>query len=225
MGAEVTITGIQKSFGARMVLDIPALHLEPGLKYALIGPNGSGKSTLLRVLSGVLAPDAGSIATDAKEIGYMPQKPYCFGFSTCKNVELAVEDRPDAHQLALRALARVGMEAHAETRGSRLSGGEAQRMAFARMIVKRRDLLLLDEPTSATDVAGSILLEDALLSYSHDVGCTVLFATHTPSVAARCADRVILLCNGRVCEWGEAKQVLLAPQSEEAKSFLTYWKL
>lgn len=225
MGAEVVISGIRKSFGGRQVLDVPALTLERGLKYALIGPNGSGKSTLLRIIAGMISPDAGTMTTDAKEIGYMPQKPYCFGFSVLKNVEIAAAERRDAPKLALLALERVGMEELGELRGSRLSGGEAQRMAFARMIVKRRDLLLLDEPTSATDVAGSVLLENALLSYCEDLGCTALLTTHTPSVAARCADRVIVLFGGKVCEYGETRQVLMEPRSDEAKAFLTYWRL
>ncbi len=225
MNAEVTIKGLQKSFGGRMVLDIPLLELEKGLKYALIGPNGSGKSTLLRILAGVILPDAGCVITQANEIGYMPQKPYCFGFSVQKNVEIAASEREDAKALAKRALTRVGMDALLENRGSRLSGGEAQRMAFARMIVKRRELLLLDEPTSATDMAGSNLLENALLSYCADLSCTALFTTHTPSMAARCADKVILLFDGRVCECGDAQAVLRSPQTEQARAFLTYWRL
>ncbi|MEG1756714.1 MAG: ATP-binding cassette domain-containing protein, partial [Clostridia bacterium] len=150
----IRLVEIQKKYGDRMVLDIPALSFVPGGRYALLGPNGSGKSTLLRIISGVIRPDVGMVTCDVpdKEIGYLPQTPYAFDLSVLKNVMVAADQVRTAKQSALAALRCVGMEALADLRGNRLSGGETQRMALARMMVKRHSVLLLDEPTSAVDI-------------------------------------------------------------------------
>lgn len=125
---------------------------------------------------GCLSPmPAGCVCPEESgQVGYLPQRPYGFQRSVLKNVTMALSSsHPRPEEAALAALGRVGMENMARENGSRLSGGETQRMAFARMIVRSRKLLLLDEPTSATDIAGNDLVEAALLEYQRETGCTV----------------------------------------------------
>ena len=229
----LNVESLQKAYGDRMVLDISELRLESGTSYALVGPNGSGKSTFLKVLSGVIDQTAGFVdvsggaSREELLVGYMPQKSYVFGFTVFKNVALALQSSDLAKEEVERrvrdALEAVGMSAFSSERGSGLSGGEAQRVALARMLVQDLDVLLLDEPTASMDIAGTLLIEQALDQYRARTGCLLVTATHAPSQAHRIADSVVMLSGGRVVEFGPAEHVLSAPSSDEGRSFLSYW--
>lgn len=226
----IQLEGIRKFYQGRCVLDIPLLSLKENCRYALIGPNGSGKSTLLRILAGVLQPDEGTVALPAdirNNAGYMPQHPYAYGISVLRNTMLALPkgSRQEQEKLAWEALRKVGMQHLAHAKGNRLSGGETQRMSAARMLVRARKLLIMDEPTSATDIAGNTLVETALQEYHAATRCTLLLATHSPAQASRMADEVIILSHGVIVEQGLAQHVLYQPESEEASAFLQYWRL
>ena len=229
----VKIESLRKCYGERTVLDVESLELESRLSYALVGPNGSGKSTLIRMLSGVEAATGGYVdvtggkVRDDLVVGYMPQKSYVFGFTVFRNVAMALESsklsREEVDARVREALDAVGMSDLAEARGSGLSGGEAQRVALARMLVQDLDVLLLDEPTASMDIAGTMLVEDALKAYRERTGCLILVATHAPSQARRIADKTVMLSGGRVVEFGETGRVLSEPTSEEGREFLSYW--
>lgn len=225
MAAIAEIRGLKKYYGDKLVLDIPELTIEEGTRYAVIGPNGSGKSTLLRILAGIIAPDEGSINVLTDSMGYMPQKPYAFGLSVLRNVELAVKDKKKKRASALAALEEVGLDGMSLQKGDRLSGGETQKMAFARILSDPRKFLLLDEPTAAADIESSVNMEIALEKYLRETGCTLLFTTHMPSQAAALAQEVLMLEKGRITERGKAGQMLYDPQSESARLFLSHWRL
>ena len=225
MAPIVEIHGLKFWYGDRIVLDIPELILEKGVHYSVIGPNGCVKTTLLRLLAGVLAAHEGRADVMTDSVGYMPQKPYAFGFSVRRNVELAIRDKSNAAKQALDALDKVGLSHMTACKGDRLSGGETQRMAFARILAERRDLILLDEPTAAADIEGSVRMEEALCEYIKKTGCTLLFSTHIPSQAANLAQQVIVMESGRIMEKGDAEQVLYRPRSESVRSFLSHWRL
>ena len=217
---------ITKRYGSRTILNIPHISFKEGRRYALIGVNGSGKSTLMRILAGVLMPDTGEICNIPPDsMGYMPQSPYAFGFTVLKNVEIALSKSPDTTEKAMQALKAVGMALLANAHGDKLSGGETQRMAFARMIAKPRKLLLLDEPTSSADIKGIDQIENTLLRYAADTGCTVILSTHSPAQALRLAEEIIFLDQGKIAEQGPAENVLKNPQNERTKLFLQHWRL
>ena len=219
---------IQKRYGARIALDIPALTIQPGERLALIGPNGSGKSTLLRLLAGVIAPDAGTVQAENMprgEIGYLPQQPYAFDLSVLKNVELALAGEPERTKRAQEALERVGLLHLCKARANRLSGGEMQRMALARVLARPRKLLLLDEPTASADIAAIERIERTIEHYIEQTGCTLLFSSHAPSQAIRLSSRVLVLDGGKIGEVGETAQVLQSPKAESTRAFLKSWKL
>lgn len=221
----IELIDVKKTYNGRTVLDIPELRLQEGVRYALIGPNGSGKSTLLRILAGVLKPDAGTVhlGIPPADIAYSPQSPYAFDHTVLRNVMLGITGEEDAKRKALTALEQVGLENLSSACGKKLSGGETQRMVLARMIAKPHKLLLLDEPTSSTDVAAEEQIEQALLEYARACGCSLIFSTHEPGQALRLAEQVLVLYDGRIVEAGETGPVLHAPQSEEGRMFLRRW--
>ena len=222
----IALQDVLVQYEERVILDVPELHFAEGKRYGLIGENGSGKTTLLRLLAGTLSPTRGQVTRMAADgMGYMPQNPYAFSFSVLRNVEMALDGEAEREAAAREALRRVGMDAMSQASGSKLSGGEVQRMAFARMIAKPRQLLLLDEPTSSTDIKGTDLIEATLLSYLQANACTLIFSTHSPAQALRLAEEVIFLDQGRIVEQGPAESVLEAPQNERTQLFLEHWRI
>jgi len=224
----IELSGITKEYSGRCVLNIESIKIEKGKRYALLGTNGSGKSTLIKILAGTVKPTSGTVESDISEkkaIGYLPQKPYGFSFSVLKNVMMAIDDGPQQEEIARAALEAVGMSKLAKADASKLSGGETQRIAFARIISMQRELLILDEPTAAADLLGIDLLEAALLKYCKEHECAVVFATHSPAQAVRLAEEVIFLHHGLILEQGGVKQVLNEPQSREARAFFNHWKI
>lgn len=222
----IDLRDVVQQFGGRIVLEIPELQFVPGKRYGLIGENGSGKTTLIRMLAGTSKPSSGTIdGLEGKKVGYLPQSPYAFSFSVLQNVALALDGHGDAKEIAQKALVAVGMESLIEARGDRLSGGEAQRMALARVLVRTYDVLLLDEPTSSTDVRSMDLIETTLKDYVQKSQCTLIFSTHSPAQALRLADEVLYLEKGRLVEQGPAQELFHSPQDERTKAFLRHWSL
>ena len=222
----IDLRDVVQQFGGRIVLEIPELQFVPGKRYGLIGENGSGKTTLIRMLAGTSKPTSGRIeGLEGKKVGYLPQSPYAFSFSVLQNVALALNGHGDAKEIAQKALVAVGMESLMDARGDRLSGGEAQRMALARVLVRAYDVLLLDEPTSSTDVRSMDLIETTLKEYVQKTQCTLIFSTHSPAQALRLADEVLYLEKGRLVEQGLAETLFNAPQDERTKAFLGHWSL
>lgn len=222
----IVLREVIQQFGGRIVLDIPELCFEPGRRYGLIGENGSGKTTLIRLLAGTLQPSSGKIVgLDEKRIGYLPQSPYAFSFSVLQNVMMAADGHGNARDLAKSALSAVGMESLMNARGDRLSGGEAQRMALARVLVRSYDVLLLDEPTSATDVRSMDLIEQTLQDAIQKTHCTLIFSTHSPAQAKRLADEVLYLEKGQIVERGNAEELFREPKDDRTRAFLQHWSL
>lgn len=230
---QVRLNNLKKIYKERTVLDIDELVLESNRTYALVGPNGSGKSTLLRIMSGITDSSGGTIGASGElekeqiRVGYAPQKSYAFGFSVFKNVAMALKgqglSRDEISERVHSSLAALGMEKLANARGSSLSGGEAQRMALARILVQDLDMIILDEPTASMDITGTMIAEDALMSYRERTGCLLLVATHAPSQARRISEHVIMLSDGHMVEFGRTDEVLTHPSSEQGAEFLSYW--
>ncbi len=204
-------------------LDGVDLEVRRGEFLAVVGVSGSGKSTLLHLIGGLDTPTRGEIRIDGRELGALGareralyrRKAVGFVFqsfhlvssmSAQSNVELALTFQgvfgADRRRRALDAMRRVGLEARARHRPGQLSGGEQQRVALARAIVHRPPLLLADEPTGNLDRTTAAEVIGLLRDLHEERSTTIVLVTHDEETAARCADRVVRLRDGRLVREG-----------------------
>jgi tungstate transport system ATP-binding protein len=202
MSAWIQLKGVDLRYGAVQALRGVDLRIAPGERVALIGANGCGKSTLLRVVEGILRPSAGSIVRDVRMRQAMVfQRPFALRASVLFNVALAPWLRGtrwrEARERAVLALARVGLGAVALRNARTLSGGQLQRLAFARAWSLQADVLLLDEPTASLDPHAKREVEALMADFAAS-GMTLVFASHNLGQVKRLATRVVYLEQGRV---------------------------
>lgn len=166
-------------------------RIPPGARIALTGPSGSGKSTLLHLLGGLEDPTAGTITwPERPSVGIVFQGPSLLpALDVVENVALPLllaRHRPaDATTHARRALARLGIDDLAGALPDELSGGQAQRVAIARVLATRPLLILADEPTGQLDRQSADRVMSVLSTTADEVGAALVVATHDPVVAAR----------------------------------------
>ena len=215
------ISAFSKTYEGRCVLDFPGLDLEPGKIYAIIGANGSGKSTFARILAGIIPADRKGKHPDTASVGYMPQKNYAFRMSTYRNLLLAAKEYKRANKL----MDDLQIEHLSTKRADKLSGGETARMALARLMMGRYDLVILDEPTAAMDMETTLLSEQLIASYVQQTGCALILVTHSLQQARRIAHEVLYFHRGKLLEAGPVSRVLDAPKKEETKAFLEFYGL
>lgn len=195
-------------FAIRADLSIPA-----GARVAVIGPSGSGKTTLLSLVGGFLRPDRGRILWDGQDITDLPpgRRPVSVLFQdqnlfphldVAQNVGLGL--RPDLRLSAAektrvaQVLEAVGLDGMAGRRPANLSGGQQSRVALARVLLRARPILLLDEPFSALGPALKAEMLALLARIASDTGATVLMVTHDPQEALEFAPLTVLIDHGAV---------------------------
>lgn len=212
------------SFGATPALQGASLAVEAGEVLAIMGPSGSGKTTLLHCLAGILSPDAGEIRFAGRRVDTMSETERSalrrdrFGFvfqfgqlvpelTAQENVALplllAGTRRKAAMQEAAAWFARLDLDGLEQRRSGELSGGQAQRVALARGLVARPEVLFADEPTGSLDSLTGEHVMDLLIAATREQGSTVIIVTHEPRVAAY-ADREVVVRDGRVTTYTAA---------------------
>ena len=177
-----------------------SLAIGTGDFVALLGPSGCGKSTLLRLIAGLDQPDGGALrwADGQPELGYVFQDATLLPWAdAAENVWLPLRlrglSRAEAAPKVAAALAQVGLAGFAAARPHELSGGMRMRVSVARALVSRPRLLLMDEPFAALDEFTRHGLQDDLLALWQQLGCTIVFVTHSLYEAAFLARRVVLM--------------------------------
>lgn len=218
----IKIYNLEKKLSSDFTLKIDELNINDGERVALIGSNGSGKSTLLRLIAGIIKPDGGKIEISAPKnrIGYEPQNAFPFKGTVEQNVKLGVHGEADIDGIlsACRLSELKSKPSH------KLSGGEKQRMCFARMMAGNYNLLMLDEPLSAADIETSAELEKYLVGECESNGTTLLMATHLPAQALNVATKVLIMNGGRISEYTDIGG-LKNPESDFGRKFIEQWRI
>jgi len=203
----IRLDGVHVAFAGREMLRDVHLCVQPGEIVTLIGPNGAGKTTLVRVVLGLLAPDAGSVWRRPRlRIGYMPQKLQVnpsLPLSVLRFLRLV----PGVDRAAaLAALDEVGAARILDSPLQSVSGGELQRVLLARALLRKPELLVLDEPVQGVDVAGQAELYRLITRLRDRHGCGVLMVSHDLNVVMSTTDQVVCL-NHHICCAGRPEQV------------------
>ncbi len=198
------------AYSVSPVIRIADLEIPKGEITALVGPNGSGKTTLIHLLAFLLMPQKGdvyffgdkvieeNILSQRRRTALLLQNPYLFQGSVSSNVEwgLKVRGIKKRHNRVIAALGQVGLKGY-ENRPTRLlSGGEAQRVALARVLATEPDVLLLDEPATYMDRESIVLTEEIVQDINKEKKTTVLFTTHDIIKGYSLADRVLSMVRG-----------------------------
>jgi polar amino acid transport system ATP-binding protein len=235
----LSVTGLRKTYGDRVVLADIGLSISTHDVVCLIGASGSGKSTLLRCLNLLEPIDDGVITFDGREIsdplvdprqvrreiGMVFQAynlfPHLSVLQNCMLSPVKVHgvSKAEARARAEDLLERFGLAAHASAHPDSLSGGQQQRVALVRALCARPRLLLLDEITAALDpiLVGEVL---EIVRSEAAAGMTMILATHEMAFAREVATSVCFLDNGRILEQAPPEQLFTEPREERTREFL-----
>jgi len=223
---KITVRGLRKSFGPKLVLDGVDLDVATGESLVVIGGSGTGKSVTVKCILGLLEPDAGSIKIDGREVVGMPtaereklmQK---FGMlfqgaalfdsiPVWENVAFALiqgrgMERDQAKRIATAKLANVGLGPEVgELRPSELSGGMQKRVGLARAIATEPEIIIFDEPTTGLDPIMADVINELIVKSVRDLGATAVSITHDMASVRKIADRIAMIYKGRII-WSGTK--------------------
>lgn len=225
----LVLSDVTVQAGSVTILDRVSLSVGRGAPLAIIGPNGAGKSTLLRVAMGLLAPTHGHVTwggqpeSGMERRGIVFQRPVMFRRSVSANLAFALHGRrlgsAERAEQMQRVLRLTHLEALAKRSARRLSGGEQQRLALARALVRDPEILFLDEPANNLDPAATKAVE-AIIRDAAESGVKIVMVTHDLGQARRLCREVAFMVRGQLVEQGEAAAFFTAPATPQAAAFL-----
>ena len=233
--AFLRIESITKDFGSFRAVDQVSLDVARGEIFALLGSTGSGKSTLLRMLAGFEAPSAGRVLLGGVDLAGRPpyERPVNMMFqsyalfphlSVWDNIAFGLRrdgvPRAEVAQRVDDMLRLVQMQALARRKPHQLSGGQQQRVALARSLVKRPQLLLLDEPLGALDKKLREETQIELVNIIHSIGVTCMIVTHDQEEAMMMAARIAVMSHGRLLQIGAPAEVYENPANRFVADFI-----
>ena len=231
----IDIRNLSKRFGKVPALDDVSLTFRHGEFFGLLGPSGSGKTTLLRAIAGFVEPDAGEICFDGERVEHVPVHQRGIGMvfqnyalfphmSVAENIAfgLTVKARQEADiEARVRdALKLVQLEGLGARRPKELSGGQQQRVALARALITRPKVLLLDEPLGALDRRLRQEMQVELKQIQRQTGVTAIFVTHDQEEALTLSDRIGIIHQGKLIQYGPPREVYEKPATLFAAQFL-----
>lgn len=236
----IGLRGVTRRFGDTLALDVDALEIPAGSLTVVVGPSGCGKSTLLSVVAGLATPDTGRIHLGDVDVTDLPpgERDLAMVFqdfalyphmSVEQNVAFGLRlatrhgrgpGRAETARRVAEACERLGLGGLERRRPAELSGGERQRVALARAIVRRRSLLLLDEPLSSLDAQLRLRARAELVRLHRELDATVVMVTHDQLEALSVATHVIVMRAGRVVQAGSPQEVHRRPAELFVGEFL-----
>ncbi|MEH6528155.1 MAG: ABC transporter ATP-binding protein [Sneathiella sp.] len=233
---EIHIENLTKRYGknADPAVESFSLIAESGKMTVILGPSGCGKSTVLKSIAGLISPSNGDIRFDKKSI--LPVRPenrsavmmfqdhllfpyMSVGENIGFGLKMQKRAKSEIHQLVLKMLDRVQLKGLQDRSPSELSGGQQQRVALARALIVEPDVLLLDEPLSNLDAHLRLEMRDLIRSLQHEMQITTLFVTHDQEEAVVLGDKLALMLNGNLRQFGKPEDFYNRPEDHSVAKF------
>ena len=232
---KLSVRDLTKTFDGKTVLNRISFDLHEGEFLSVLGPSGCGKTTLLRILIGLERADSGEILKGGVDISGMKSSERGMGIvfqnyalfpnmTVLGNVEYALTLRRDlksqAREIAQRTLEQVGLADQMHKRPAQLSGGQQQRVAIARTLAMSPDIILLDEPISALDVANREIMKKELKTIQKNFNATMLFITHDQEEAFFLSDRIMVMNEGNIEQLATPLELYQNPSNAYVSEFV-----
>ena len=233
--SDVVVQSASVTYGSMLAVDDVSLSIQSGELIAVLGPSGCGKTSLLLALAGLLPLRSGTISVGARElssasrttppekrgIGWVPQESSLFPhLSVGENIGYAIPRGRGRAARVEELAALVGLGALTGRAPNQLSGGQAQRVALARALASHPDVLLLDEPFAALDTQLRTALRREVAELLRNEGTTSVLVTHDQEEALTLADRVAVLRDGRLEQFGTPEEIYQHPATDWVAGFV-----
>lgn len=229
------IRNVSKQFDDKEVLKNINLDIQTGEIVSLLGPSGSGKSTLLNIILGLTAPTSGELLFEGKIINQTSMKDRGFNIvfqdyalfphlNAYDNIVYGLKNKKGliTEEQINEYIQFLGLEPHLHKPIHELSGGQKQRVSIARTLVMRPKILLLDEPLSALDGVIKESIKERIYSISREFNLTTIIVTHDPEEALTISDKVVIINDGHVSQFGAPADIIRHPENDFIESFILH---
>ncbi len=227
------LSHIQKSFDGVSVLKDISIQVEDGEIVSILGPSGCGKTTLLNIILGIVEADAGTIVYNGEDLTrtVMEKRGFNIVFqdyalfpnlNVYQNITYGLKNKPgiSSKEELEELIHLLGLEDHLNKRVDQLSGGQKQRVALARTMVMKPRILLLDEPLSALDGVIKESIKDRIKTIAREYHLTTIIVTHDPEEALTLSDRVLIIDQGTIAQYGCPADIIQKPQNDFVRKFI-----
>ncbi|HIV26166.1 MAG TPA: ABC transporter ATP-binding protein [Candidatus Scatomonas pullistercoris] len=227
------LKNIRKSFDGNTVLDDISLEVQDGEIISILGPSGGGKTTLLNVILGIVDVDSGKLFYNGKDLTRVPMEQRGFNIvfqdyalfpnlNAYQNIVYGLKNRPgiSTEQEVQDLIELLGLQEHLNKRIEQLSGGQKQRVALARTMVMKPKILLLDEPLSALDGVIKESIKDRIKTIAREYHLTTIIVTHDPEEALTLSDRVLIINQGKISQYGRPEEIIGQPKNSFIQEFI-----
>ncbi len=227
------LKNVKKSYDGTAVLKNISLDIGEGEIVSILGPSGCGKTTLLNLILGIVDADGGRIIFNGEDLTDVPMEKRGFNIvfqdyalfpnlNVYQNITYGLRNKPEiSSKEEVEELIRLlGLEEHLTKRIGQLSGGQKQRVALARTMVMKPKILLLDEPLSALDGVIKESIKDRIRTIAKEYNLTTIIVTHDPEEALTLSDRVMIINDGEIAQFGRPEEIIERPENNFVKKFI-----
>ena len=227
------LKNIKKSYDGVTVLKNIDLTISDGEIVSILGPSGCGKTTLLNLILGLTDADSGKIIFDGQDITNVPMEKRGFNIvfqdyalfpnlNVMQNITYGLKNTPNisTQEEVNELIELLGLKPHLNKKIDQLSGGQKQRVALARTMVMKPKILLLDEPLSALDGVIKESIKEKIKQIARDYHLTTIIVTHDTEEALTLSDKVLIVNDGSISQYGAPEEIITTPQNVFIKEFI-----